>query len=1017
MAQQLPEWQDPSRNQLGIKAKRATFQVWPGSSIAGFASSASKPSKISNPWVQSLNGEWNFKYYKRPAEVPNVLLTNPNLNQSWDKIPVPMNWQLTHRYDPPVFTNIRHPFKADSAPQVPTTYNPTGVYYRTFTVTPAMKELPLTLQFLGVQGAATFYLNGQRLGHHEDGMTTIEFDVTSVVKPGTNHLAIQVINFHDGAYLEDQDFWRLSGIYRSVNLVATPQVSLQDYVLKTTLDPKYRDAELELDLIFENMGAVVAQGYTVDVAVTRPLGGVAYSTSLPLKSIIQTGRETLSLKQAFTSPALWSDETPNLYRLDISWKDATGKVIGRVNKPFGFRQVELKNGQLLLNGQVVYFKGVNRHEFDMKLGRTCSRADMIKDIVLMKQHNINAVRTSHYPNDPLWYDLCDEYGLLVWDEANIESHELWAWRKVYVGDLEVWRQSILERGMNMLYRDRNHACIVAWSMGNETGAGRNFDELYKSMKATDPTRPIHYESQNPAYAQKLNGYDIISTMYPDVSYMVKLMKQDPTRPAIFCEYAHTMGNSGGNLKEYWDTIYHYPRMQGAFIWDWVNQGLVFPRKDGKGTFLEFGNHVDDTGDDGLINPDRTPEPELAEVKKVHQSIFITRPDTTKWQFRILNDYKFLNTSLFEFKWYLTSRRNKAALKTGKFSGVELEPGKSMLVTLPITPQAGDVITVHAILKTDMPWAPKGHEVAWEQFDLKAIPFTKVTSPHTIVEATTHYLFYAGNSVVKIDRGSGDVTSIKRGGKELLAAALTSNFYRSPTNNDEGGGTRSIAHAWIQKGLARMKLESATVKATGPSIVVNRIWSSTGANGNKARFIERITYGDTWQGMRVEQEVMADTGFASLPRIGMQMTLRPEDNLVRWWGRGPHETYWDRKTGAKLGHYSARAQDLEHDYIDPQENGNRADVEELQIGAVGTAPALKVIAEGGHAFNFSVHYYPATMLDEAIYPYQIKRGKNPIIKLDYQQMGLGGDDSWSPRVHKEYRLPGGNTYRWAFRILP
>lgn len=1008
---QVPEWMDLERNQYGIRPKRATFEVTP---VTG----TTKSPKV-NPWRQNLNGTWNFKYYTKPSLVPANVHENTKAAGIWDNIAVPMNWQCTHKYDPPVFTNIKHPFKADSFPKVPTDYNPTGVYHRQFTYNSSWQGKQILLHFQGVQGASYFYLNGKQLGYHEDGMTEVEFDITNTLRQGTNDLVVKVINFHDGAYLEDQDFWRLSGIYRNVFLEATPKLNLLDYTVNTQLSSNYRDASWSLNLVFENNTGALQPAGQVTVSVEKPFGGQVHTSTLPIPTLTAGATGTVDLKHVFNSPALWSDETPNLYQMIITWQDAQGAKLGQVIRPFGFRQVEMKNSQLLLNGQAVYFKGVNRHEFDPKLGRTCSRADMIKDILLMKQHNINAVRTCHYPNDPLWYDLCNEYGILLWDEANVESHEIWAHRKTPVGDLPAWKTAIVERNLNMVKRDKNHPSIICWSMGNETGNGKNFDAAYAAMKALDPTRPIHYESLNPAYARELCGYDIISCMYPEVEFMVDLMKKDASRPVIVCEYAHTMGNSGGNLKTYWDTIYHYPRMQGAFIWDWVNQGLEFPRKDGKGNFWEFSNYKGDTGDDGVVDPDRRPEPEMPEVKKVYQNIFITQPDKARNAYVIRNDYKFINTSLFKIEWEIVSKKRLAGRTKGVFAGVELEPGRSLEVSIPenITVPAEAVVIISCKLKAPTSWAPIGHEVAWEQFEgVEHKPLVADEDNHTISETQQAFLYYAGSATLYIEKSTGNFTSLELSRKQVLAEPMTINLWRSPTNNDLGGGRRSFAHVWKEKALNNLKIDSVGVRKVNQTVVVNRVWVGRGDKGNSTRIREQLTIGDDKEGIRVEQVLIPDTGFASLPRVGLQATLIPGYTQTKYWGRGPHETYWDRKTGAKFGYYTAKTADMEFSYIDPQENGNRTDVHELFLSSTTGLPIVKILADG-EPINFSVHNYPVSELDNALYPYQVKSGTNTYLKLDHQQMGVGGDDSWNPRVHKPYRLPSGKVYKWAFRILP
>jgi beta-galactosidase len=998
-----PEYMSTEVNQYGLLPGRSTFDVYANEQQAKVAKA--------NPWLTSLNGSWKFKYFRKPTDVPaGIETTKVQATSAWDNIIVPMNWQLTHKYDPPVFTNIDHPFDVSKAPAVPEDYNPTGVYALSFNVPVTyLTERNLLLHFAGVQGATTVYLNGQKLGYHEDGMTPFEFDITKVAKPGLNQLVVQVINFSDGAILEDQDFWRLSGIYRNVHLQSIPQLNLQDFTIKTDLDANYRHAMFDLNLSFQNLTNQPSSPTKATVRLYDPFGVKALEKTIEVPIIGANSTMQQVVVEKMLNPALWSDETPNLYRMTVSW----GENADATSYQFGFREVEMRGGQLLLNGKAVYFKGVNRHEFDANKGRTCSRADMIKDLVLMKQHNINAVRTCHYPNDPLWYQLCNQYGILVWDEANIESHELWAHKKVYVGDLPIWRKPILERGLNMVARDKNLTCVVVWSMGNETGAGQNFDSLYAAMKSKDPTRPIHYESLNPAYALRLCKYDIISCMYPSAAWMTQLMRLDASRPVIICEYAHTMGNSGGNLRDYWDTIYAYPRMQGAFVWDWVNQGLKFPRKDGKGTILEYSNYKGDAGNDGLIDPNRKPEPEIIELKKVHQNIFITQPDPARQEYVIKNDFRFINTSLFDFHWRIVSPNPVIGQHHQRIPGIELEPGKSTKFVLPVVPPIGSHVEFSVTLKARTTWAEKGHEIAWEQFAVGQYqPIAGSEANTSQTENQKSITITSGNQSITIDKTTGNATSYKKAGQELFLTPLTSNYWRSATNNDVGGGTRSFAHFWIKKGLSNMTPTNVTYQLKGSTVTISRVMKGSGDKG--ANMSETITYSATPKGIIIDFKTVADTGVVSYPRIGLKVGLVKAISKANWYGRGPHETYWDRKTGAKYGTYSASIADLHIDYMDPQENGNRADVHRLTLSGGPNGASLKI--EGATPFNFGYHPYTDAQLDAATYPYQVKNSPFNTLTIDLNQMGVGGDDSWSPRVHKEFQLVPG-TYQMALLLLP
>ncbi len=483
--------------------------------------------------------------------------------------------------------------------------NPVGLYRTRFEAPAGGSGRSVFVHFAGVQSAYYVWLNGQRLGYREDAFTPGEFDLTAHLRPGTNVLAVEVIHHSDGSYLEDQDYWRFAGIFRDVYLLATPKVRLRDFVVRTDLDAAYRDATLEVRASLENRSGASALGHHVVASVVDAAGAEVWSAKLAPQGPIPAGGESaLSSSGLVRAPRLWSAEAPNLYTLVLEHRDAAGQVEEAVAQRIGFREVEIKGGQLLLNGVAITFKGTNRHEFDPDHGRVVSRERMAQDIRLMKQHNFNAVRTSHYPNDPLWLELCDELGLYAVDEANVESHELWE-KKIYIADDPAWTGAFVARGVAMVERDKNHPSVVYWSMGNETGLGRSFDAMYEAMKAIDPTRPIHYESLNPPYAPTLSRFDIISMMYPTVDHVLDLMNQDPTRPVIICEYAHAMGNGLGNFRKYWDAFDKYPRLQGAFVWDWVDQALRHPGPGGRAVWNWVNTSDGANGNDGLVNADRT----------------------------------------------------------------------------------------------------------------------------------------------------------------------------------------------------------------------------------------------------------------------------------------------------------------------------------------------------------------------------------------------------------------------------
>ncbi|MFN4145980.1 MAG: glycoside hydrolase family 2 TIM barrel-domain containing protein, partial [Runella sp.] len=620
-AQDLPDWENPAVFSRNTERPHTTLTPYQ-SEAAALQFDRSK-----STFVQSLNGIWKFKWVQHPSKVPGDFFQINANTANWDDLPVPSNWQVVgardgRAYDRPIFSNIKHPFPANP-PRIVADTNAVGLYRTTFNIPANWQGRPVFLHFGGVQSACYVWVNGLQVGYHQDGMTPAEFDITKYLRGGQNQLAVQVINWSDGSYLEDQDYWRLAGIFRDVYLYTASTIHIRDYYTVTDFDENYQNATLRISAFIKNFSAQVQDKYQVKFKLYDPNGRLVGDEMIRNIPMMDPRDESyLTLNLPVENAAKWSAETPSLYKLTMQVVDGEGQVLEVLSQRVGFRKVVIKDGQFLLNGKAITFKGVNRHEFEPTTGRVVSRETMLKDILLMKQHNINAVRTSHYPNDPLWYDLCDEYGLYVIDEANIESHEMFQLKNRPLASNPDWKDAFVARGKAMVERDKNHPSIVIWSLGNETGMGGNFEDMAQIIRLIDPTRPIHYEGRNnyefdfSKTEQPLSSFDIISTMYPSVEGMVALMKKDPSRPVIVCEYAHAMGNSVGNLQKYWDAIEQYPRLQGGFIWDWVDQGLYLKDKNGK-PYIAHINYIDGANaGDGLVNPDRLPQPEINEVKHV-----------------------------------------------------------------------------------------------------------------------------------------------------------------------------------------------------------------------------------------------------------------------------------------------------------------------------------------------------------------------------------------------------------------
>ncbi|HBT84923.1 MULTISPECIES: glycoside hydrolase family 2 TIM barrel-domain containing protein [unclassified Proteiniphilum] len=1012
---QVNDWENLAVTQINAEKAHATYV--PFETLSWNNNTLEKSSL-----VQFLNGTWKFAYFKNPSLIPSDIHSTKKNNSKWDDIQVPSNWQLQGdgKYDPPVFTNIKYPFEPNP-PYVPKEYNPVGVYKKSFIVPADWDEQQVFIHFGGVQSAMYLWVNGRKVGYHEDGMLPAEFNITNYIKKGNNELTVQVFNWSDGSYLEDQDFWRLSGIYRDVYIFTTPNVRMRDFSVLPELDEDYKDAELHVAVAIENVREKKNEPYFVRVTLRDAMDNPIMTLKSENFTVQKSVERTISLKGNVTNPLKWTAETPNLYKVGIELVAANGKAVQAFVVHTGFRKIEIKDGLFLVNGQAIKIKGVNRHEFDMHNGRTITSESMIEDILLMKRHNINAVRTSHYPNHPEWYNLCDEYGLYVVDEANVESHGLWA-NGYYVGEKSEWKQAIVERNVNMVLRDKNHPSIVYWSMGNESGWGANFDAAYEEMKKTDPQkRPVHYESQNPTYAKVLSRYDIISQMYLSLKDIVRLFNEDETRPFIICEYAHSMGNSLGNFNKYWDLYYKYPRLQGGFTWDWVDQGLRSKDKNGN-EYWNIINYSDGANvNDGLVTPDRRVQPELNELKKIHQNFTVNEIDAITGLISVENRNYFVSTGHVMLNWELIE--DGVVVHKGSIDDLQILPQSQKLIQLSypknlIKKGKEYFLNVYFVLKQATPWADKGYEVAKEQIRLN-LP----THIHTIgdVLSQTGNLTVSDNKTdltikgpdfsVSFNKKQGSLVSYIKKKRAMFTDPLLPNFWRVPTDNDEGGGNNSFASRWREAGLDRYTIENNkfTVINQQPNevkiSVVNKLIFKTGS------ILQTTEYTVMSDGsIRVDNNFQVDEQLPPLARVGMTTSLPKDFNNLEWYGRGSFESYEDRKDAAFVGLWKGKVEDQYFDYVMPQENGNKTDTRWVKVMAENSSICFRGIP----SINFNIQNYADTALNNSKISHKLQRGDKTYVHIDHKQMGLGGDDSWSPRVHQEYVL-NGSEYSLSFYI--
>ncbi|MHC4432459.1 MAG: glycoside hydrolase family 2 TIM barrel-domain containing protein [Planctomycetota bacterium] len=792
-----PEWERPEI--VGINKEPGHCTLVPYLHLRR----ALKLDRMQSRLYMSLNGDWKFNWTQKPAERP-VEFYKPGYDVSkWADIPVPSNWQM-HGYGRPIYLNMRYPFKVDP-PFIPHDYNPVGSYRRQFRILNRWKDRQVFLHFDGVKSAFYVWINGRKVGYSQGSMTPAEFNITEYLKPGENTLALEVYRWSDGSYLEDQDMWRLSGIYRNVYLFATPGVHIRDLAVRTDLDDDYSDATLMIRPKIANYADQNLKGWTVEAQLydhdRNPVLGEPLSRTA--SSIIgerypQRDNVKFALLEAkIENPRKWSDEDPYLYVLALTLKDSDGKVVEVKTCRIGFREVEIEDGELLVNGKSVKLFGVNRHEHDPDHGRAIPVSRMIQDIKILKTHNINAVRTSHYPDDPTWYDLCDEYGIYLIDETNLETHGLGG----YFSNVPTWNTAFVERAIRMVERDKNHPSVIIWSLGNESGCGPNHAAMAAWIHDYDPTRPVHYEGavgtpRDPEYV------DMQSRMYARIPQIIRLAtRDDDDRPMVLCEYAHAMGNSVGNLKEYWDAIRSHKRLIGGFIWDWVDQGLRKKSPAGKEFWAYGGDYGDNPNDgnfccNGLVQPDRKPNPSLYEVKKVYQRIHVTAVEAKAGRFRIHNEYDFSDLSFTKATWELSA--DGKVIQEGELPRLSIAAGSEDNIRIPFDepslPGGAECwVKITFALAADESWAKKGHVVAWDQFKVALdTPEPEVVEADAMspleLEETANKITVSGDDFeVTFGKKTGALESLVFSGKRLVASPLVPNFWRVPIDNDNGNG--------------------------------------------------------------------------------------------------------------------------------------------------------------------------------------------------------------------------------------
>lgn len=1033
---EAPVWENPALVHEGTEPPAATMTAY------GDLASARTFDRTKSPWYQSLNGEWKFHWVPKPADRPLEFYRPTFDDAAWKTIRVPANVEV-EGHGIPIYSNISYPWKHVDPPFIPHDNNPVSSYRKPFSVPAGWAGREVFLTFDGVNSFFFLWVNGVKLGFSKDSRTPATFRLTPHLKAGENLLAVEVYRWNDGSYLEDQDFWRLSGIFRDVTLWSAPTVRIRDFEIHTSLDSSYKDAELAITAWVTN-GAPADAEISLDALLLDPAGRQVAKFAPEVVKVGAGSEAKVSFAHPVENPRKWSAETPILYSLVITAKDGSGKVLQSIPWKVGFRSSEIKGGQFLVNGMPVLIRGVNRHEFDPKLGQVVTRERMLQDIRLMKQNNINAVRTCHYPNVPEWYALCDEYGLYLVDEANIESHGMGYANKTLASKPD-WQAAHLDRTIRMVERDKNHASVVIWSLGNEAGMGRNFEATYQWIKGRDATRPVQYERAD------LSAFtDIFCPMYAPPGRVIQYASREHQKPLIQCEYAHAMGNSSGDIWAYWRPVYAGARqLQGGFIWDWVDQGMetpvpasrkieemmnprVLPVDPRLGTFFAYGGTFGPPGTpsdgdfccNGLVLPDRTPHPGLAEVKKVYQPVQMrgVKPEAGEVELQNWNDFLSLDQWL-EGEWRLVSEGR--VIQSGIVADLTIAPRARRTIKLPVNPFQAEpgretFLEISLRLKLRMPWADAGHEVAWEQFPLPVVKATAVADaaalPALQVERTDRRIAVKGAGFsAGFDAATGWLDSLKLGEEELLETPLRPDFWRAPTDNDRGNGLPRSQAIW-RKAHESWKVKSVEVKPVDAGRVRVAAKGEITAVGAAYTLIWTVLGSGE---VRVEAEfVPGSQPMPELPRFGMQATLRPGFSQLRWYGKGPQETYWDRQD-ARVGVYEGTVAEQFFPYVMPQETGNH---EAVRWMSLLDKNGRGVMAIGEPLLSASALHYTADDLycptqKSNYYPYQLPRRETITWNLDLRQRGLGGDDSWGTKPHAEFQIqPGRLSYSYRLKLV-
>jgi beta-galactosidase len=1030
-----PAWNDIKVIRENAEAPRAHFHAFPDSGQALAANISA------DPYHRSLNGTWKFHYSDNPASRPAGFYQQDYDISGWAEIPVPSNWER-QGFGYPIYVNVPYPFEIDE-PNVPEDDNPVGSYKRSFDVPADWSGRDIFIRFGAVSSAFYLWINGEYVGYSEGSKTASEFNVTEVVQPGANTIAVEVYRWSTGSYLEDQDFWSLSGIQRDVHLYARPKQRVRDYFVHAELANGYKDGDFSIDIDLFNSGGTAMAG---NVQV-RVLDGQETVLDLKGKLPLEPGATAIKMSGVIGGVRPWSAEIPNLYTLLIELSDTEGNTLEAISQQIGFRTVEINNGRFMVNGKLVKLKGVNLHEHHDVTGHVVDEATMLEDIRLMKAANMNAVRNSHYPQPERWYELTSQYGLYMVDEANIESHGYGYDHDKTLGNKPHWKEHHLDRTRRMLERSKNFPSVTIWSLGNEAGDGVNLGATYHWIKSRDLSRPVQYETEGKIEEVGERHSDFHSSMYWRHWDLEQYAQTHNDRPFVLIEYSHAMGNSSGNMREYWDVINNHDILAGGFIWDWVDQGLLEHDESGTPYWTYGGDYgpegVPSSGNfcnNGIVFPDRRVQPSYWEVKHVYQEVDFAAGHLPDGELTVTNNYDFLALAGFDLHWWLTGDGEVVA------EGVEQDlgtiAGSSTTVKLwdalpPQNPGLEYHLTLRLVSEQGRGLLPPGHEYASAQFKVpnlagEAEPEVLTVGDVEIVESESRLIVAGGNFSYGFDSEGGVLTSITYNDEQLMLEPMVPNFWRAPTDNDFGNYMQDWAAVWRDAGSSRRLLSLVSGKDDDGNVVISASYAFNDPAGQEvARWSAVYTVNANGE-LHVSNHFEREDGLPVMPRIGMNLELHRSLDNVEWFGRGPFENYRDRKMAAHVGLYSNKVADHYVPYMRPQENGYKTDVRWLSLT---DGERTGIIIEADELIGFSVHH---NRMEDFIPPVKIaitsedgegaRENEERVnihvndvklrdlvsVNIDLGQMGVGGDDSWGKRTLQKYSL-NEKSYEYGFTI--